>query len=310
MLLTLPTELVRLILRSCDPPTYLQTAFCNRLLFSIASQSRDLILHQLHQSPGRNDGVESLSTNELFRKFMSRACQELFGIEHDGDRKLFNFQGQVIDSRASTLETAGTRDRALLAFQGHGTVYLLTVRDGGLILQRRVESPAKCFGNVQVLHTAFDPHGIYVLHRFKPFIDRDLDTEHPFVKRALQSNAHGNIFLSYHELGPTTKEIRLYAFPDHIDYEPLALAVHEGKFAISWQHLNHSHDHQVVHYDASYGNYDKEGEDDELESRETGDLQITCSFQPQYHEVQRLLTDATRFSPRVFRPHRGERRGT
>ncbi|KAJ6104212.1 hypothetical protein N7523_010532 [Penicillium sp. IBT 18751x] len=277
MLLTLPVELVRLILRSCDPPTYLQTAFCNRFLFGIASQSRDLVLHQLHQSPGRNDDVESLTTDELFRNLMFRAGRELFGIEHDGDRTLFNFQGQVIDGRASTLGTVGTRGQALLAFQGHGTVYLLTVGDQGLSLECRIESPAKRFGAVQVLHTAFGAHGIYVLHRVKPFIDRDLDTEHPFVKRALESNAHGNMFLSYHALGSTTQTIRLYAFPNHQDYEPLALAVHEGKFAISWQHLNHSHDHQVVHYDVSYGNYDREGEDDKLESRGMGGPQVICS---------------------------------
>lgn len=301
MLLTLPTELVQLILRSCDPPTYLQMAFCNRTLFAIASKSRDLILHQLYQSPGRNDGIDSHTSDELFRQLMSRARQELFGVEHDGDRKLFDFHGQVIDSRASTLETAGTRDRVLLAFKGHGTVYLFNIGDGDLTLERRIKSPASCFGNVQVLHTAFDPYGIYVLHRFKPFIDRDLDTEHPFVKHALQSNAHGSIFLAYHETGSSTNKIRLYAFPDHKDYEPLALAVHEEKFVISWQHLNHSNDHQVVHYTASdeddndseEGEEEEEeededeGEDDEkedegsgdqAEGRETGSPQITCSF--------------------------------
>lgn len=284
MLLTLPTELVRLILRSCDPPTYLQTAFCNRLLFAIASQSRDLILQQLYQSPGRNDGIESLTTDGLFRKLMCRARQELFGVGHDGDRKLFDFRDQVMDSRASTLDTAGARDRVLLAFQGHGTVYLFKVRNGDLIPECQVKSPARCFGRVQVLHTAFDSHGVYVLHRFKSFIDGDLDTEHPFVKHALQSNANGNIFLSYHELGSTTNKNRLYAFPDHKDYEPLALAVHEGNFAISWQHLYHSHDHQVVHYDTSgevfdYSDEDEVDKDDEVGARETGDPQITCSFQ-------------------------------
>jgi len=290
MLLTLPTELIQLILRSCDPPTYLQTAFCNRTLFAIASKSRDLILHQLHQSPGRNHDFASLTTDELFRQFISRAHQELFGVEYDGDRKLFNFHGQVIDSRASSLESIGTRGRVLLAFKGHGTVYLFNVRDGDLTLERRIKSPASCLGNVQVLHTAFDPHGIYILHRFRPFIDRDLDTDHPFVKHALQSNVHGSIFLAYHEMGPTSNKIRLYAFPDHKDYEPLALAVHEEKFVISWQHLDHSNDHQVVHYttldEKREGNGDgdeqeeKDGVGDRDESRETGNPQIiTCSYQ-------------------------------
>lgn len=278
MLLTLPTELVQLILRSCDPPAYLQTAFCCRTLYEITSNSRDLIFHHVCQTPGREVDNDSLSTRELFKLLLRRAHQELFGAEFDGDRKLFDFHGKVIDSRGSTLEAAVTRNQALLAFKGQGTVYLFDVREGDLSLQRRLDSPARHFGKVEVLHTAVDSHGVYVLHRLKPFIDKDLDTGHPFVKHALQSNPNGRIFLACHEPNTTASKVRLYTFHDQKDYEPLALAVHDEKFAISWQHLNRSGDHQVVLYSASDAEEEETEGGAQNEDIETETIEVTCWF--------------------------------
>jgi hypothetical protein len=41
------------------------------------------------------------------------------------------------------------------------------------------------------------------------------------------------------------------AFPDHVEYEPLALAAAgESAFAISWQHFRESDDYEVVLYNS------------------------------------------------------------
>lgn len=257
MLGILPTELIQLILGYCDTPTYLQVAFSCRTLFAIASSSRDLVSHQVSKTPGWDDGLEAYNSKELFRVLLRRADQELYGAEFHADRKLFDFQGKVIDTRASSLElvknpqanslaNAVTHLQTLLAFQGHSTVYLCDVRDGTLSFKRRFESPAKRFGETQILHTAVGGVGVYVLHRFQPFIEQDLDTNHPFVKQALRSNTHGSIFLAWHNL--YADEVRLYGFPDQEEYEPVAFAAHDMKFAISWQHVQHSDDHQVILY--------------------------------------------------------------
>lgn len=257
MLGILPTELIQLILGHCDTPTYLQVAFSCRTLFAIASSSRDLVSHQVLKTPGWDDGLETHGSKELFRVLLRRSCQELYGAEFHADRKLFNFQGKVIDTRASSLELAKnpqatslanavTHLQTLLAFQNHSTVYLCDLQGGTLSYRRRFESPAKKFGETQILHTAVGGRGAYVLHRFQPFIDQDLDTNHPFVKQALQSNSNGSIFLAWHNLD--ADQVRLYGFPDQEGYEPLAFAAHDMRFAISWQHAQHSDDHQVVLY--------------------------------------------------------------
>lgn len=294
MLLTLPAELVQLILRSCGPSAFLQAAFCNRTLFRLASSSRDLILHQLSQTPGRPENCGSSAVGELWELLKRRAYQELWGAEIHGERKLIDFHGKVIDARASTLEAPGThrdaRKQAVLAFKDHGTVYLCKIQDGALTLHRRLESPGKRFGTVEVLHTAVGSYGIYVLHRLRPFIDQDLDTNHPFVKHALQTNSNGSIFLACHRLDSTTNKVHLYGFQDQKDYEPLALAVYNGRFAISWQHMRLSDDHQVVLYaskDAMDDNNRYEDEDDE------SDRQIDCTLILSSRD-RVSFTDATR----------------
>ncbi|KAF3387057.1 Tyrosine-protein phosphatase 1 [Penicillium rolfsii] len=231
MFTDLPTELVQLILRSCDTATYLQLAQSCRSLYEIATKDRKLTLHQLLQTPGHTDALDLLSTEELVQLLRKRSHQELFGTEHYTDRKLItDFQGKKLNVRASSLEAPILRNRALLAFQGDETVYFVDIRAGTVSLRRRLESPAKRFGTIEVLHTAFNSSGAYVLHRFQPFLDSRLDPTHPFVKQALQSYPQGNIFLAYYSFDPTAKGVRLYSFHDESGYDPIALAVHRSSY--------------------------------------------------------------------------------
>ncbi|KAJ6015741.1 hypothetical protein N7540_010332 [Penicillium herquei] len=253
MLLSLPPELIQLILRSCDPSSFLQAAFSATELLKLALSSREIILFQLHQTPGRLEDWESLDHRQLFRLLLQRAQRELFGVGTQFESKIFRFKGKSIASRATSLRDSGTEKEILLVFKNDPTVYLMEIQGGQLSLQRQFQIPAPKFGRVQILHTAFSSTSIYVLHRLQPIPDQELDMDHPFVKQALTSNPFG-------ELRPETGVVKIYGFPEQSDYEPICLAAHDYMFAISWQHAQDSFDHQVVLY-----NMDDEDEEDEMD---------------------------------------------
>ncbi|KAJ5180755.1 hypothetical protein N7492_003965 [Penicillium capsulatum] len=251
MLGILPTEVIQLVLRTCDTPTFLQAAFSCRALLEIASSSRDVLLHQLSQTPGWNDGISERSTRELFQLILERAHAELFGAEFYIKPKIFDLEGKRIDTRASSLHATSSHHlQALLAYHGHEFVDLCGVQDGNLNLRKRMPLPGKQYGETEILQTSLSPNGAWVLHRFKPFVDKDLDTKHPWVKQALSCNAQGSFFLAWYDVNNWDQVpcIRLYGFVEQNGYEPLAFAADGSKFAISWQHLQRPNDHQVVLY--------------------------------------------------------------
>ncbi|CAI7660387.1 unnamed protein product [Penicillium glandicola] len=262
MLLQLPTELIQLVLRNCDTPSYFQAAFSSRRLYEIASGSREVILHQLHNNPGWNDGIEAHQTRHLFGELMRRSYDRLDGAEHYAT-PTYEYQNRVIDYHASTIEASEDSIRALLVFKGYSTVHLIDMGDGDRT-EVQLKSPGRDIGEVEIIQTAFDRNGgVYVLHRFRPFLDQELDTDHPFVKHALESRLNGSIHLAYHHLNPPTNTIRMYDFPECRDYRPLALSVANNKFAISWQNKLDPFDHDVVLYTHLYDDDDDQDEDDE-----------------------------------------------
>jgi hypothetical protein len=270
MLLSLPTELIQLVLRSCDTPTYLQLSLCCHDLHEMATKSRELVLYQLRHTPGWKDDIDALPTEDLVQRLRKHSHQELFGTEHFTDRKLIDFEGKKLDTRASSLEAPILRNRALLVFQGDETVYFVDVRAGTVSLRRRLESPAKRFGTIEVLHTSFNSSGAYMLHRFQPFLDKQLDTTHPFVQQAMQAYPQGSIFLAYYSFDHNTEAVRLYSFPDENEYDPIALATYRNeKFAISWEHRQHTQDHHVHLY--FFGEDDEDDEDDMDEDEDDED---------------------------------------
>lgn len=268
MLLQLPTELIQLVLRNCDTSAYFQAAFSSRRLYEIASNSREVIIHQLHNTPGWNDTIDANHTRHLFGELMRRSYEQLDGAEHYAN-PTYEYQDGVIDYHASTIEASEDGIRALLVFKGHSTVRLIDMRDGDRT-EVQLKSPGENIGEVEIIQTAFDGNrGVYVLHRFKPFLDQELDTDHPFVKHALESRLNGSIHLAHHQLNPRANIIRMYDFPESRDYRPLALSVANGKFAISWRNTLDPFDHEVVLYTWLYD--DEDGEDDEVEDDEDED---------------------------------------
>ncbi|KAJ5731053.1 uncharacterized protein N7483_005561 [Penicillium malachiteum] len=260
MLLSLPPELIQLILRSCDPSSFLQAAFSCIKLLELAISSRELVLFQLHQTPGRLEDWDSLEHRQLFRLLLQRAQKQLFGVETQFESKIFRFKGKAIATRATSLRDSGTQKEILLVFKNDPTVYLMEIQGGQLSLQRQFQIPAPKFGKVQILHTAFSSTSIYVLHRLQHLPDQELDMNHPFVRQALTSNPFGSIFLACYSLRPETGVVKIYGFPEQSDYEPICLAAQYDMFAISWQHPQDSFDHQVVLY-----TMDDEDEEDEMD---------------------------------------------
>ncbi|KZN92804.1 hypothetical protein EN45_029650 [Penicillium chrysogenum] len=205
MLLQLPTELIQLVLRHCETSAYFQAAFSSRRLYEIASSSRAVIVHQLHNTPGWNDGIEAHQTRHLFGELMKRSYEQLDGAEHYAI-PTYKYQNRVIDYHASTMETSEDSIRALLVFKGHSTVHLVDMSHGGQT-EVQLKSPGQDIGEVEIIQTAFDEHGgVYVLHRFKPFLDQELDTDHPFVKHALESHPNGNAAFEAYVLTSTNDQ--------------------------------------------------------------------------------------------------------
>ncbi|CAG7917951.1 unnamed protein product [Penicillium olsonii] len=265
-MLQLPTELIELILLHCETPAFFQAARASRRLWKIAHSGREAILHRLYHTPGwYSDELQQLTTRDLYSLLKCRSNAQLDGVEYRADLTTYGFPA-VLDSRASAFESQRHSTRALLVFKNDSTVYLVTMQDGKLIQEAKWRSPGQDTGDVDIIQTAFDGnHGVYVLHRHKPFPDQDLDANHPFVQQASQARSHGCIFMAYHDLNPENTTVRMCGFPEHQTYSPLALAVADRQFAISWQNANQPEDHGVVLYRFN----ETEGVDEEKDDQVT-----------------------------------------
>ena len=234
MLLNLPPELIQLILKHSTCGSYIQAAFSCRALLDIASSSREVILHHLHRVPGGNFGA--LQTSELFKLLLRRSAQQLFWAQFSATCKVFNFESQVLDARASSLDPRGSN--LALVLRGQPAVYLFHAGDKKFSFtgQLRPPSPWNQEGVVEVLNTAIDENGgVYVLQRVMPTLaEEELETKHPFVMHALHSRPHGIVYLAHYKPYSSGYRVRTCAFPDHDNYEPLAFAGIEDTFAIAW----------------------------------------------------------------------------
>lgn len=282
-LASLPPELIQLILRQCDPTSFLQAAFSCRAFLENASSSRDLTIHQLQNSPGTSaQDLEHLSHDQLFQRLLQISHRELYGAEFGSPSKLHTFGGRVIDAGASVLTAVGTLNQALLVFKGDSTVYLAKVDGGKFSLNRRIESPAKKYGKVDILHTALDSHGISVLHRLTP---DEPNTKSSFVKHALESNT---IFLARYDFQSDLETIMLYTFSKERDYDPLSFAAYEDKFAICWKHKTEEHTHRVNLYLTDPIDGEEEQESNALTDEDNDDDNEDHQIISQYNSISNL----------------------
>lgn len=257
MLLELPPELLLLVLQNTNTPAYLQAMAACRALYEVATSCHSLVLHHVYQTPGVVTDVRSLETKELFQLLIKRSFRQLYGAEYRASCKAFSFESQKIDVQASSLAPSGDTSLAL-AVKGQSDVFLFHAEDEGFISPRaRLKVPEQYeqqLGAVEVLKTTVrGERDVYVLCRFTANIDEDgPDADHPFVQQALQSRHNRTVVLFHFEIQSSDHQIRTCCFPDHSEYEALAIAVADrDTFAISWQHPRDDHDFDVVLYNVA-----------------------------------------------------------
>lgn len=254
MLLEFPSELTQLILLNCTTPAFLQAAFTCRILYEIASSSREALVHHIRRTPGPPLDTSSLSTRHLFSLLKCRATKQLYGSQFDASCITFKFGDQAPSLKASSFVSHDDKTLILTAYCNQGIIPILQVRAGQVMPLSQAKLPWFHLGSVEILKTAFGGSDlIYVLHRFTPHIEEHgLDDEHPFVKQARESGRSGLVYLSCHSLRFPDDPVRVTTFPERVDFEPSALAVsiNDGTFAISWCHRMLS-EHTVILYTIS-----------------------------------------------------------
>lgn len=254
MLLDFPPELTQLILLNCTTPAFLQAAFTCRILYEIASSSREVLAHHLRRTPGPSLDTSSLRTSHLFPLLKCRATKQLYGSQFDASCITFKFGDQAPSLKASSVVSHNDKTLILTAYCKQGIIPILQVREGQVLSFSRAKLPWFQPGSVEILKTAFGGSDlIYVLHRFTPHIEEhDFDEDHPFVKQAREPGRGGLVYLSCHSLRFPDDPVRVTTFPEHVDFEPSALAVsiNGGTFAISWCHRMLS-EHTVILYTIS-----------------------------------------------------------
>ncbi|RAK75565.1 putative protein tyrosine phosphatase (Pyp1) [Aspergillus fijiensis CBS 313.89] len=186
----------------------------------------------------------------VVRHFGLQASQQLYGAQFHADCVTFKPWISSLDVKASIVVRREILTLALV-FREQDCIHLFQVIGGGLRPQARLELQWCRPGAVEILKTAFDGDDtLYILHRFRPSLnDSDDYARHPFVRHAMQLGTDTTVYLSRYSIESPHGPVRICAFPDHADYEPLALAAARGGiFAISWQHAQDISDLEVTLY--------------------------------------------------------------
>lgn len=250
MLLDLPPELIQLVLQNVGTPDFLQAAHSCHVLYELASTCREVVLHHLYQTPGLTEGVQGLETKKLFQLLCRRSRQQLYGAQFHARCKVLEFESQVIDVQASSFTSSGDANLALV-FKGLQDIFLFHVAgDGTLWPRAQLKLPWEQPGAVEVLKTAPPREdGLFALYKFTPTVDGDdPNAEHPFVQEAQESNPEGTVYLVHFCHRAQQPCVRICAFPNHDEYEPLSIAVADSdNFAISWRHKSEDNHEVVIH---------------------------------------------------------------
>lgn len=222
-----------------------------RTMYEIATHCREVLVHHLQRTPGALPAdLRSMHAKELFQLLLRQASQQLYGAQFHADCVTFKPWISSLDVKASIVVRREILTLALV-FREQDCIHLFQVIGGGLRPQARLELQWCRPGAVEILKTAFDGDDtLYILHRFRPSLnDSDDYARHPFVRHAMQLGTDTTVYLSRYSIESPHGPVRICAFPDHADYEPLALAAARGGiFAISWQHAQDISDLEVTLY--------------------------------------------------------------
>ncbi|RMJ26874.1 F-box domain protein [Aspergillus sp. HF37] len=263
-LLTLPPEILHLILTFTPTPAYLQALQTCRRLRRLGQNNRALILHHLRQTPGldsfRGLALECYVNEVLFGVLVCRARRELYGAQFVANCKRFEFgDAQGIDARASYAHDDCEGVDVVLVPRGKpGVIVVYRAEAGTLKLEEEAPPPWDQdhgeIGDVEVLKTAmFGPY-VYVLYRVRPPVKEEYELDMNSTPglgtyaAGLQSKPRAELYLTIHWLWSGMDSVRIYGFPDRSEYEPTALAVNDrDTVVIAWRHLC-DHEDEVVRY--------------------------------------------------------------
>lgn len=264
MLLDLPTELIRIILGFTSSSAYIQAATCCKSLYSIASESRDLVLAHLQRTPGVKRDTKSRSTQELFTLLQRRVANLLLNASFYADQTTYTFNGKKHDVGASSIGRIGMSAVLALVFKEDPRVDLVYVDPNGAVCFKRSfdcspPAPEECPGTI-VKTTFANNDSLAVLVRGHTIKDKKV-TDHVFAE---QMRKHGaDAFYYYFFYIPlirnsAPKVCRLYG---RANFRPQALACTKNprmRFAISWQDRSDDRAHEVIFYNTWNDDYSDE----------------------------------------------------
>ncbi|EXJ81125.1 hypothetical protein A1O3_07413 [Capronia epimyces CBS 606.96] len=184
--LSLPPEILQQIFLSSTTPSFFQLIQVNSKLFTLASQSRQVLLYHLGQVPGPKLGLDSLliPPYDLFLIFRQRAAAHLFGANLRADCRNLRFANRGgLQSRASCIAQGsdGWSEFSLVLKNS------LSVRLYSHMGQAcdRIESPY-ADGQAKIVQVTYQGSNISVLYAWTP-PEQDpadaLTTQKPTLKR-------------------------------------------------------------------------------------------------------------------------------
>lgn len=263
MLLDLPTELIQIILGYTSPSAYIQAATCCKSLYSITSESRDLVLAHLRRTPGVKRDTKLCSTQQLFTLLQRRITDLLLNASFYADQTTYTSNGKKHDVGASSIGRIGKFAVLALAFKEDARIDLVYVDPNGAVSLKRSfdcspPEPEECPGTI-VKTTFANNHSLAVLVRGHTIKAKN-DTDHVFAEQL--RNYSADSFYYYFFYIPLLwnsfpKICRLYG---RANFEPRALACTKNpimRFAISWQDRFDDRDHEVIFYRTWEDNYDE-----------------------------------------------------
>ncbi|KUL88141.1 hypothetical protein ZTR_04144 [Talaromyces verruculosus] len=290
MLLNLPAELVQLVLKHCCISAFLQAALTCRTLYTIASSSRDVILHHMKTNPGSgfrkqtdqksDDDAERLTTRELFLLLRRGASEHLLYGEPGFDRTIYTFDGKVIDISASSLCNKKDEKAIALVFKGDERIYHCLAGADGRIQIENTQTCSLPFlmpllnaERVNIIKSTYATDHKHLLgilvkadEQSSKTDDDDAESAPSFFSQELQrerertQNAYFMLFLEATSRQPVRAgdyRMTICEIEAEDDFKVNAVAAKDyQEFAISWEQINGTN-HNVEMYKACWDARDR-----------------------------------------------------
>lgn len=292
MLLNLPVELIQHVLKHCCISAYLQAALSCHTLYTIASSSREVILHHMKTNPGpgfrsqtdqkSDNDTERLTTQELFLLLRRGASEHLLYGESDFDRTIYTFNSKVIDISASSMCNKKDEKAIALVFKGDDRIYhCLAGIDGRIHIENTqtcslpMLKPLLNAEHANIIKSTYATDRKHLLgilvkadEQSSRADDDDTETAPSFFKQELQwgrerererfQKAYFMLFLEATPVSVGGRRTTICEIQPDDGFKANAVAaIHPKEFAISWEQTN-GNNHNVDMYYACWDARDRD----------------------------------------------------